>query len=98
MFDDSHLVSSDTAASPTANAAMTAARTTTVPALPRPVISLTTRPASSGVATVNDAPTTLTTTNTANRRWCRAANRQILWSRRRSASECRSPPRAWVCR
>ncbi len=98
MVDDSHRVSSATPASATATAAMTAASATTTATLPAPVISSTTRPANSGVATVSTAPTTLTATNTPSLRWCRAAKRQIRPSNRRSPSECRSPPRAWVCR
>ena len=65
---DSHRVSSATAASARATAAMTAASSTTTRALPAPVISSTTRPASSGVATVSTAPATLTARNTLSRR------------------------------
>ena len=55
IAEDSQRVTSDNAASATATAAMTNASLATTTELPAPVISSTTRPASSGVATVSTA-------------------------------------------
>lgn len=98
MFDDNHLVKRATAASASATAAITAARTTTVDAGPPWVIASTTRPASTGVVTVRSALTTLIATNQPSLRWWRAENRQIRDNSFRSASARRSPSRAWACR
>ena len=65
---DSQRVTSATPASATATTAMTAASITTTDVTPGPVISSTTRPASSGVATVSRALTTLTARKTASLR------------------------------
>ena len=97
IVEDSHRVTSDTPASATATPAITRASITTTPTAPSP-ISSTTRPANSGVARPRSALTTLTPTKTPNRRWCRAANRQIRVSSARSARDRRSPPLACVCR
>ena len=98
MFDDSQRVTSDTPASATATAAITAASATTTPAAPLP-ISSTTRPASSGVASPSSALTTLIADE--HRPACGdgvAEKRQMRPSSLRSANDRRSPPRALVCR
>jgi hypothetical protein len=59
IVDDSQRVSSDTAASASATAAITRASTTTLVAGPPCTIVSTTLPASIGVATVNSAVTML---------------------------------------
>ncbi len=69
IVDDNHRVTSEMPASATATAAITAASATTTPGAPRPVISSTTRPASSGVATPRSALTTLTPTKAPSLRW-----------------------------
>jgi hypothetical protein len=98
MLDDSHRVSSPTAASASATTAMIDAMSTTVDGWPPCTIASTTRPASTGVDTASSAPTTLTATNPPSLRWWRAENRQIRFNRARLASARRSPPRARVCR
>jgi hypothetical protein len=60
MVDDSHRVTSETAASAIATAAMTAASITTTPGVPPRTMASTTLPASIGVATASSALTTLT--------------------------------------
>jgi hypothetical protein len=98
MVEDSQRVSSPTPVSASATTAMMDAMSTTVPACPPCTIASTTRPASTGVDTASSAPTTLTATKPPSRRWCRAENRQIRFSRARLANARRSPPRADFCR
>lgn len=64
MFDDSQRVPNVTAASATATSAITAASSTTTRGADPSTIASTTLPASSGVATVSSALTTLAATNT----------------------------------
>jgi hypothetical protein len=74
---DSRRCTTPTAATATAIPAMSRASPTTVPAGPPRTIASTTRPASTGVATVRLAPTTLSSRNAPNRRRCGRANRAI---------------------
>ena len=74
---DSQRTTSPTPASTTAIAAISRARRTTSSTAPLDVMTLTTRPASSGVAMARNAVTTLSSRNTASTRRCDRAMPQI---------------------
>jgi len=99
MRDDCHRSAIPTAASSTASTAMTSARRTTVPS-PRPsMMASTTWPASTGLATVRTAPTTLRARKAASLRRCGRAKAQMrpsvaLVNARRGRSVCMALSRA----